>query len=259
MTPPYDGTPHLRGLEIAAGLFSNVRPETKFGHALSLGNTRATIWSPIGIYAYPTVATTMTISSGSVDDVAGSDGISTARVIGQDADNVEVSRVMTMNGRNGVTIPIDLLRSYRIECLTSDDTADDAGNKGKIYVGSGALTDGVPANIFAQVDVGLNQTLMTPYTIPAGKKGWITHLYASLGGAKDLALEICVREPGEVFRAKRVDHVRSSVFSLPLDLPIGGSNADGSIPEKSDIEMRGTLDAASIDVAAAYDIVLIDM
>jgi hypothetical protein len=255
----YDGTPHLRGLEIAAGVFSNVRPETKFGHALSLGNTRATIWSPIGIYVYPTVATTMTISSGSIEDKAGSDGISTARVTGQNANNVEVSHVMTMNGRTGVTIPTDLLRVYRIECLTSDDTADDAGSKGKIYVGSGALTDGVPANIFAQVDIGLNQTLMTPYTIPAGKKGWITHLYASLGGAKDLTLETCIREPGEVFRVKRADHVRSTVFNEDLDMPIGGSNADGSIPEKSDIEMRGVLDAASIDVAAAYDLVLIDV
>ncbi len=63
MNGAYGGIPTLRGLEIAAGVFKNINAETKFGHALSLGITKATIWSPLGIYAYPTAATAMTISS----------------------------------------------------------------------------------------------------------------------------------------------------------------------------------------------------
>ena len=245
----YDGTPRLRGLEIVAGTYSNVRAETKFGHAPSLGTGEATIWSPLGIYVYPSGATAMTVSSGSTDDAAGGTGALTARVTGLDGDWVEVKQTVTLDGRTGVSIPTALRRIYRIEVLTAGSGGKNAG---KIYVGEGAISTGIPAIIYAQIDVGENQTLMTPYTIEAGKVGYVTSIYASLGGSKDLHLKILIREPGEVFRVKRIEHVRSTPFPLQLDLPIG------PIPAQSDIELRGSVDATTIDVSAAYDIVLID-
>lgn len=257
---PYDGTPHLRGLEIVKGLFSNVRAETKFGHALSLTTVKATIWSRLGIYVYPaTGGVAMTISSGSADDGPGNDGALTARVTGQNAAGVEVSQTLTLNGQTGVAIPTNLRRVSRIEILTTGSSDDDAGNIGIVYVGTGAIASGVPATIFACIDVGLNQTLMTPYSIPTGKVGYITSVYASLGGNKDLTLEVVIREPGEVFRVRRADHIRSTPFRIPLDLPIGASSGPGGIPAQSDVELRGMVDSTTIDVAAAYDLVVIDV
>lgn len=250
MTEAYGGLPKIRGLEVAGGVFSNISGVTKFGHALAVGSTLVTVWSLTTIYVYPLGATVMTLSSSSTDDDGGGTGARTVNVIGLDGDWVEVEQLLTLDGQAGVTIPTALRRVYRIEVLTAGSIGS---NEGILYVGSGAIASGVPANKFAVVEVGVNQTLMTPYTVPAGKRGFITAVYASLGGAKDLDLFLLVRKPGEVFRVRRADHVRSAVMTIPLGLPIG------PIPAMSDIEMRATVDAASVDVAASYDILLVDV
>lgn len=250
MSEPYGGLPALRCLGVVDGVFSNISGETKFGHALAVGNTIVTVWSLTTIYIYPSGATAMTISSADANDDAGGTGALTARVTGLDGDWAEIQQTLTLDGQTGVAIPTALRRVYRIEVLTA---GSNGSNEGILYVGSGAIVAGVPANKFAVVEVGLNQTLMTPYTVPAGKKGYITAVYASLGGAKDLDLFLFVRKPGEVFRVRRSDHVRSSVMTIPLDLPIG------PIPAQSDVELRAVVDSASVDVAASYDILLIDV
>lgn len=248
--PPKHSIPVLRGLEIVAGVYCNVHHETKFGHAIALGTAKSTIWSPLGIYVYPSGATAMTISSGSVDDKADGTGARTVIVTGLDDQWNEEHQAVTLNGQAGVAIPIELRRAYRIKVITAGSGGQ---NVGILYVGEGAIASGIPATIYAQVDVGLNQTLMTPYTIRAGKKGYITCLFASLGANKDLTLEVVVREPGEVFRVRRIRYVRSVPIAVPFELPIG------PIPAQSDIEVRGYIDAGTTNVGAAYDVVLIDV
>lgn len=250
MAESYGGLPKIRCLEVADGVFSNISGETKFGHALAVGNTLVTVWSLTTLYTYPSDTTAMTISSGDVNDDAGDTGARTAKVTGLDADWAEVEQTVTLDGQNGVSIPTSLRRVYRIEVLTA---GSNGSNEGILYVGSGAIASGIPANKFAVVEVGINQTLMTPYTVPIGKKGYITAIYASLGGAKDLDLFLVVRKPGEVFRVRRNDHVRSTVATILLDLPIK------DIPAKSDVELRAKVDAASVDISASYDILLIDV
>lgn len=247
MNGAYGGLPVLRGLEIVAGVFKNLKGERKFGHANPLGTDLVTIWPPATVYVYPSGTTAMTISSSDANDDDGGDGLQTARAIGLDDDGVEQVQMLTMDGQSGVAIPIELQRAYRIEGVTAG--ASDT-NVGTIYVGSGAIVDGVPANVFALMEPGTGQTQQTPYTVLAGFRGFVTAIYASLGGTKDLDLQLMAREPGEIFRVREHWHIRSGVLVMPLDIPIG------PLPALTDIELRGHLDATTFEVAASYDIVL---
>lgn len=248
MSRQYGGIPQLRGLEIVTGVFKNIDGEIRFGHILGLGTAAATIWPLGGIYRHPSGVTDMTISSDSMEDGAGGTGALTARVTGLDSRSDEVRQTVILDGQNEVALPIALRRAYRIEVLTAGSTEQ---NVGMIYVGSGAVVVGVPANVFAVIEPLLNESLMTPFTVPRKMTGYISVLGASIGGTKDLTLLLVVREPGEVFRVKCVEHVRSAVMTAPLDIPI-------RVPSMSDVELRGFVDVSKINVAAAYGIVLID-
>jgi hypothetical protein len=247
---PYAGIPPLRGLEIIEGMWKNAEAETRVGHVLALGVTKATMWTTPTIYAYPAAATAMTVSSSSTDDDVGGTGALTARVRGLDANYAEVFQDVVLTGQVGVALPTDLIRVFGLQVLTAGATG---GNVGTLYVGSGALVDGVPANKYAIVEPLLNTSLMTPFTIPDGKKGLITAVYASVGGIKDATMEFVVRKPGEVFRVRRIFHVRTAVLIMPLDLPIT------DIPARSDIEVRGLVDATTINASAAYDITMLEV
>ncbi len=249
MAEAYGGLPKLRGLEVIEGVFSNIDGETKFGHAHQVTNVLVTVWSGTNIYTYPSDVTAMTISSDDVaDDVAGA-GALTAKVWGLDGDWAIVEQTATLTGKTEVALPTSLRRVYRIEVLTA---GGNGANVGDLYVGSGTVTDGVPANIFARVDPDENQTLMSPYTVPAGKHGVVTAIYASVGGNKNISLKLVVRKPGEVFRVRRHDEARTAIIDHKLDLPITG------IPAMSDIEIRVLIDSGNQDLSAAYDLLLID-
>jgi hypothetical protein len=132
-------------------------------------------------------------------------------------------------------------------------------NAGVIYAGTGTVTTGVPANVYASVNgvTGANQSLMAIWTVPAGYTAYLLQYDVSNGTSSQTPavckLILAVRPYGEVFQSKDVKSLTTGMhveetFSLPQ-----------KITEKSDIEVRAISSSASVtfDISAAFEIVYI--
>jgi hypothetical protein len=239
------------GLEIARGRVPKTTCIRKFGHNDSIGTSFQTIWDANGIYSYLASATALSVSSPSASDSASGAGARTLRIYGLDADYLEINELVTLNASTAVSTAQSYLRVYRAVV----ETAGSAGiNKDHIYVYTGANTGGTPnatASIRACISPSHGQTQMAVYTIPAGKTGYWVGYDSTIGGTRIGTFEIFTRPFGGAFNIKKEydltnDHVDSH-FAVPEE-----------IPEKTDMEFRGKVDASSARMAAGFDIILID-
>ena len=228
---------------ITAGFFPGISEESKFGHNDDVGNVYETLWPEGGLYVYVDVATTMTISSGDVDDVPGDTGAGTVRVMGLDGAYNPIEEVVSLNGQNGVTLGHKYLRVTRMQVLTAGSSL---ANEGIIYVGTGSITTGKPAVVHSCIEIGLNQTLMGLMTIPNDFEGYLMDYKFSSSVSKAVSAIIVARLQGGVFQVK--DHI---------EIIDGDSNAITTVveafPPRTDLELRAKTGAGGGDVAGRMD------
>lgn len=216
----------------------------KFGYVDGVTTTEETIWSEGGIYVYPSAATTMTASSDNTNDALAGSGAKRIEVQGLDANWDEQTITVEMDGQNGVTISPDLIRVNRVKVL------DDQDALGNIYVGSGTITTGKPANVYSKVDVGENQTLQTVYSVPRGKKALLFLLGTSSAKNEEITVSLKARPFGGVFQTKgKIDIYQNA----PSRLYPAPRVAD----EKTDIEMRAIGTAVASRVSGEFTMVLV--
>jgi hypothetical protein len=161
-------------LQVSRGQVKGHTPYFRFGHVNSVGTTAQTLTTSVAAgatYVYPTSATVMKISSGSASDASAGTGVRTILVVGLDSNYAVISEIVTMNGQTSVNTTNSYLRILYLEILTYGSGAAAAGN---IYVGTGTVTTGVPAVIYAQIDTGYNNFSFAGYTVPAGYTAYIT-------------------------------------------------------------------------------------
>ncbi len=139
---------------IALGLVEGAYSLRKFGHNSAVGTTLQTLWTGSGLYAYPAAATIMKVSSGDTDDTAAGTGAQSVQIYGLDADYKEIDETVILNGQTEVNTTLSYLRVYRMIVRTAGSSG---WNEGKLYVGVGAVTTGVPATIYAEIDAMYNQ------------------------------------------------------------------------------------------------------
>ncbi len=129
--------------------------------------------------------------------------------MGLDTNYDEVTQTVSMNGQTGVTIPTSLLRVYRAWVATAGSGTTNAGD---IWIGTGTITDGVPANKYAGIVTGAGQTLMAIYTVPdqnadgvSFSGGVILRWYGSIGAinAAYATLALQTRASGGAWRTRR--------------------------------------------------------
>ena len=172
----------------------------KFGFNPDINGIEETIWDSGGIYAYPSAATVMKVSSSSTNDTAAGTGARTIVVEGLDGDYNEVEEIVTLNGQTAVNTTTSFLRVNRAYVLTAGSGGTAAGD---IYVGVGTVTAGVPATIYAQITLGNNQTLMAIWTVPAGYTGYFDHFNVATGTTNPnqyVGMRVIQRNLGGVFR-----------------------------------------------------------
>ena len=227
-------------IHYAKGEATGVTTERKFGNNPDVGTTFETIWTGGGRYQYPTAGQTVTISSGSVTDTAGSSGASLVRVFGlRTSAWTEFSTTITMSGQTAATAATDVWRINRmIVIATSGATVTNAGvgNNGIIYCGYGTVTTGVPANVLSRIEVGENQTEQAVYSVPGGKTFFINECYASVGAGKTATLELRVRSDGRKswtpFQDKFGSLLYQGILERDFDVPVIAQ-------PYSDVELEG--------------------
>lgn len=222
----------------------------KFGFNSDVNGSEETIWDGGGIYAYPSVATVMKVSSSSANDTSAGTGARTVTVAGLDSDYNEAEETVSLNGQTEVLTTTSFIRVNRafVETAGSGGTA-----AGDIYVGTGTVTTGVPATVYAKITLGQNQTLMAVWTVPAGYTAYMlrANLSTSTANVNQYVTARVVQRPfGGVFRTQ----VRTTLqrgdeeFRFPVPL---------SFPEKTDIETRAVSLGSNNLVASDFTVVYI--
>jgi hypothetical protein len=234
-------------LQVARGMIAGHKPLFKFGLNADIDSTLETVWSQSSLYVYPTTAAVMKVSSTSADDAAAGTGARTVLVAGLDADYNEISETVTLNGQTAVLTTNSFLRVFRAYVVTAGSGGTAAGT---LYVGAGTVTSGVPATVYAAIEIGDNQTVMAMWTVPAGYTLYIyrgTFSAASNNAAQYVLGKFMVRPFGGVFRNAADITVNSNVFGYDFEIPL-------AVAEKSDIEARAiALSGTNFYVTASFE------
>lgn len=222
----------------------------KFGTSESVTTNYSTVFGNGGtLYTYLTTPTILQISSDSSADVSGDTGLTTVTVYGLDSNYDETEDTVTLNGLNQVATTSIFFRVFRM----IGRTAESGGvNVGTIYTGTGTAVDGVPPNIYALIPDGTNQSLMSLYTIPRGKTGYLIYAHAASPKSKAITFQLMMRPFGEVFQTKGHIDLFESDYFRPYIVP-------PAIPAKTDIEIRVKSDAGgTAHISAEFDLILVD-
>jgi len=233
-----------RGLVREKGLF-------KFGFNPAVGTDEETIWSQGGLYSYLESASILKISSSNTNDTSAGTGARTVQLRGLDANYDEVTETVTLNGQTAVNTTNQFIRINRMQVLT---VGSRGVNAGVIYAGTGTVTAGVPANKYATISIGDNQTLMALWTVPRNHTAYIYILQLSTGSStlnKFVTGRMAIREFGGAFATKYITTFANTNVYVDLPIPIVAG-------EKSDIELRVKTSSGSDGVSGDLTIIYMD-
>ena len=148
-------------LQVARGQIIGHEVVNVFGYSTGITNAAfIPAWENIAAYAFPTVASTMLVTSSSASDTA-----VTILIDGLDANYDSITESVTLNGTNAVATTKEFFRIHGV--ITT------AGNAvGTMYVKNAGGTT------YAQIAIGNGKTNMSVYTVPAGYTAYMTQFDA---------------------------------------------------------------------------------
>ena len=179
-------------IAIAKGIVPGHRFLNKFGENAAVNVTEIDLWDHTADLTYLPSAEIMEVTSASAADTSAGTGAQQIKVIGLDADYLEISETVIMNGVTAVDTTLSYLRVVRAYVMVAGSGESAAGLitiKAKT-----ALT--VQATIVAEN----NQTMMTQYTIPANHTGIFINFTIGTGTGKEAHGHIKQRSLNGVFR-----------------------------------------------------------
>ena len=211
----------------------------KFGFNPDINGTEETVWDVGGLYVYPSsaIAMTATTTAGTASD----DNGVLVTIEGLDTDYHEVSEEVTLAGAGTATTTQTFLRVYRAFVSGSQEPT------GTINIANGGTT-------YARITLGVNQTLMALWTVPAGYTAYINHINIASGTANTnqyITASFISREINKVFRVQLKQTIgRSGVADFVIEYPL-------PFEEKTDLEVRAVSSGTNNLVSADFEILYI--
>lgn len=187
----------------------------KFGAADSIG-TSQTVIASAKTYQTPTSAQALEILSSDANDTSAGTGARTVTVHGLGSDWTETSETVAMNGTSAVALSTSFVRVFRMYVATSGTyaTASASSHAGTITLrgdGGGATW----ATINTIGGVGIGQSEIGVYTVPAGKQAIVLGRELTVETNKSVNVEFYFRENADTvsapFSAMRVLEVDRAV------------------------------------------------
>ena len=230
-------------LAVAMGQIAGHSIMSKFGQNDDIGTgAYEDIWDGGGTYNYPADGTAP------ITKLVGHDAADTEpiEVQGLDIDGVLTIQTKTLTGLTTVTLDIPLWRVFRLKNVGTSDLVGDVC----------AINDGDTVD-YACIDNGNNQTLMTLYTIPVGKTGYLMQGTNSIIGTNrgySISGKLWMKPFGLVFQLKKTFGLNSDgsgFMVMPFPLP-------GKIPAKTDIRVSAISSAAGGGLNTTFEILLVD-
>jgi hypothetical protein len=212
----------------------------KFGAvpAMSQNNT-GTIWDvndtvyPWGVFDSDTTQLVVTAANSA-------DSGETVSLIGLDTNYEELSEnvVATTTGTTTSNVFKRINRAF----MTTSDT-----NTGNVNITKNGI-------VVARVTAEKGQTLMSVYTVPAGKTGYLEQGTATIQAGADATGDMFVRREGTgPFRVGHSFEVSGTGGQYLYDFTV-----PQELPAKTDIDIRATVRSNNARMTASFDVILID-
>ena len=147
-------------LQVARGQVQGHEVVNVFGFAGAVSTSFVSVWENNADYVFPTVASTMVVSSSSASDT----GVS-VQIFGLDAGYNRITEVVALNGTSNVTTTNVYWRINNV--ITTVGVA-----VGTVYVKNAGGTT------YAQIAIGNGKTNMSVYTVPVGHTAYMTQFDA---------------------------------------------------------------------------------
>ena len=238
-------------LQVAKGNISGTVGLYKFGVNPDVNGTEEDIWSVGGTYSFATNASTRIVNSSSGSDVNSTGtGAWQVYIEGLDENWELASETVDLNGTNNRTTSNQYRRVFRAYVITAGTSGTAAGTI--------SIRQTAGGTIMAQIPVGDNQTLMSIYTVPAGKTLYLTNVTLSSGAtpgngsATDHSIfKMKIRPFGGVFTTQLQKHTIETIddnYIIPL-----------VVTEKSDIVMTAQMvGTTNVQVSGIFQGYLVD-
>jgi len=236
-------------LQVARGFIEGHRTVTVFGYNPDVDTSEVTVWPLPSIIAHPAAALRMKVSSTSANDTSAGTGARTVVIQGLDANYVEISETVTLNGQTEVLTAQSFLRINYAYVATAGSTNSAAGD---IYFGTGTVTAGVPATVYNIIKYDFNNTVTGHYTIPAGYTGYLSQGLFSAGqasGSTQVRGRLLTTGLDGIRRTAAVTTVNNGVADYVFEYPL-------RIPEKTDLEATGIGSANNNGVSCMFILLL---
>jgi hypothetical protein len=178
-----------------------------------------TVWTYGGLYSHLASPTIMTVSSSSANDTSAGTGARTIYLLGINSTGNEVSETVTLNGQTAV----NTTHTYtEIQTVTVMSVGSGGKNAGDIYIGTGTVTAGVPANVYGHILTGENQSLMGHFTVPDNHTGYLISGSISSGtegGSNYVTGRLKIKENGIIYTAA-ITTFNNGKVDYKFDYPI---------------------------------------
>lgn len=222
-------------IPISGGQIAGYQYIHKFGANTDLTNgVYETIWDGSNLYPWATMdtaATTLTTNAAALNNGA------EVTIQGLNENWELTTEVLTLDGTAQTTQTL-WKRVFRGYC------------SGSQALGA-AFTLSKSATVVLQISVEAQQTLMSLYTIPAGKSGYLFNLDATTLKNEEITIVLKSRLFGKVFRTQHLFQVAGVHYNHTFTSPL-------YFPEKTDIELRAKAGSSGVDSYAHFDLILVD-
>lgn len=166
-----------------------------------------------------------------------------------DGNYAEVQEYVVLNGTT-VVEGASVLRLSRLRVILAGSGAENAGT-----ITARQKTDN--AIIWAVTPIGYNNSTICAYTVPAGKKAYLTHWFASLNkkqtAASNIRLLIApVGQPLMVLEEYSIDSTGTSKDNRPFRIP------KDNIPGRTDLVIHADSSVNDGAIAGGFDLMLVD-
>ena len=232
-------------IPIAAGEVDGYQNVHKFGMVDGNNGTDwTTVWSAADeaettLYPWDTAAGTLSVVSSEDVDADGDIGTHTIIVEGLDTNYNPISESFTLSGETETGEGAVTFHRVNRAYITAGGT-----NVGKIQIKNGTV-------VVAEIAVGMGQTQMCVYTIPAGKTGYLTRVAASSSKNISTIVALFQRPFGKIFiRSASSMALYQNNQDISFDVPI-------PFTEKTDLDLR-QIGSANNTLAADFNIILVD-
>lgn len=245
-----NNTSELFELQVARGQIPGHQSIVVFGYNPDVDQTMETVWPHGGLLSFPSAALQMSVSSDNADDTSNGTGARSIYIQGLNASHEIISETVSLSGLTAVTTTNSYLHIN--QCYVATSGSGD-GAAGSIYIGTGALTLGVPATVYDVIQYDYNTRLTGSYTIPAGYTGYVSQGLFSTGqasGSGPVTGRLMTRGTDDIRRTAAVVTLNNGAADYTFEYPL-------SVPQMTTIEAQAVGTGNNNACSSMFIIVLI--